>query len=156
MTSRASIIFSFLLATLLAAGAVELFYRTLSQAMIGDKEVAQTQTEKKLGPNFGSPASLQARQRKSAAKREDYTIIYRRNLFGKAKKTTEPQTVEPQPVLTTTSLDLTLLGTIGGNANDQRAIIRDKKKNTQDIYYRGDARVLHSSSSSAGNIIKKD
>ena len=71
MTSRASIIFSFLLATLLAAGAVELFYRTLSQAMIGDKEVAQTQTEKKMGPNFGSPASLQARQRNSAAMRED-------------------------------------------------------------------------------------
>lgn len=42
-------------------------------------------------------------------------------------------------MLEATSLDLTLLGTISGGVNTQRAIIQDKRKRTQEIYYKGDA-----------------
>ncbi len=45
MLRRYSIILSFLLATLLAVGGVELFYRSLDQALTGNKDLAKTKTE---------------------------------------------------------------------------------------------------------------
>lgn len=67
-------------------------------------------------------------------------VILKRKLFGPPPKEKKPVKIEQAaPVqLTVTSLDLTLLGTITGSPNNRRAIILDKKKKLQDIYYQGD------------------
>lgn len=145
MTRRSSIILSFLLATLLAVGAVEWFYGTLEKSLTGDKTAVQTETDETLPATAAEPGGgvTPAASQKTPAHqgKEDYTIIARRSLFGKVKgKTTRPPLVQkPTPAPAPTSLDLILLGTISGAGNEQRAIIQDKKKGKQDIYYKGDA-----------------
>jgi type II secretory pathway component PulC len=145
MLRRHSIILSFVLATLLAAGGVELFYSSLSQALRGDKEAVQTKTEKtvptgtSMTANADTPVRIPFKRTTVRENKEDYTIISKRNLFGKIEENNIEKAPEPEPVLTATSLKLVLLGTIGGTASDQRAFIRNKKDNTQDIYYKGDA-----------------
>ncbi len=144
MVRRYSIILSFVLATLLAAGGVELFYRSLTQALTGNKEVTgpaitgHTAGVTKDVNGDSSPPSL-LRKRGGNENKDDYTIITKRNLFGKVKEKIIAKPVETKPVLTATSLNLVLLGTINGTLNDQRAIIRNKKNNSQEIYYTGDA-----------------
>lgn len=141
MINRYTIILSFILITLLVTGAVELLYNSLGNVLIEKNNVDQTKTgEQSTGKNITRAVVLPAGQGKANRAREDYTIINKRNLFGKVQDKTKVKTPEPEPVLTTTSLDLTLLGTIGGEADDQRAIIRNKSsKNSQEIYFRGDA-----------------
>ena len=141
MINRYTIFLSFILVTLLVTGAVELLYNSLGKVLIENKNVDQIKTgEQSTGNTITRAAALPAGQGKANRGREDYTIINKRNLFGKVQDKTKEKTPEPEPVLTTTSLDLTLLGTIGGESDDQRAIIRNKSaKNSQDIYYKGDA-----------------
>lgn len=144
MARRYSILLSFVLATLLAAGAVELFYSSLSQALTADKEIMKaTRTRgttgiKKNARTGGSAPPLLS-NRGGHANKEDYTIIIKRSLFGKIPEKPGEKAPEPKPAITATSLKLVLLGTISGDTNDQRAFIRNKKDNTQDIYYKGDA-----------------
>ncbi|MDD3815621.1 MAG: type II secretion system protein N [Desulfocapsaceae bacterium] len=72
-------------------------------------------------------------------KRPDYQVILKRNLFGPSKKETKTDKTTPSAAdLAATSLDLTLLGTISGSPKNRRAIILDKKKKIQDIYFQGD------------------
>jgi len=144
MVRRYSIILSFVLATLLAAGGVELFYRSLSQSLTGGKEVTEpTKTgtaagvKKNANANRSAPPLLS--KRGGVKKKEDYSIIAKRALFGKVKEKPVAKPPIPQQTLAPTSLDLVLFGTISGTADDQRAFIRDKKKGKQDIYYVGDA-----------------
>ncbi len=141
MINRYAVILSFILTTLLVTGAVELLYNSLGKILLENNEVDQVKTVKPSNTRDKTKAVvLPARQRKTRQNREDYSIINKRGLFGKVEKKTKEKKPEPKPVLTTTSLDLTLLGTIGGEADDQRAIIRNKSsKNSQEIYFRGDA-----------------
>jgi len=138
MTQRYSTILSFILITLLVTGGVELFYNSLSKKLLENKAVEQTENEKR--PATAKKIRQQQTRQKQATKHtEDYTIISKRNLFGKVQEKTTKKAPDPEPVLATTSLDLMLLGTIGGDANEQRAIIRKKSSNTEEIYFRGDA-----------------
>ncbi len=140
MTNRLSIIGLFVLATLLATGGVELFCRFLDQTLIVEPLPSVTKASGPAWTNTGAkpPAPGMASRPGTAGK--DYSIIIKRSLFGKAqKKVTNEAAPAPTPVLEATSLDLILLGTISGGANNQRAIIQDKRKKTQDIYYKGDA-----------------
>lgn len=137
MINRLSIILSFFLATLLAIGTVELLYSSLGKVLIENKV---TQKEIK-----GSPASMvkitahkQTQQASKVANDDDYTIITKRNLFGTPPAISASVIVKPEPILSTTSLDLVLLGTIGGNPGDQRAIIRNRKSRKQALYSKGD------------------
>ena len=136
MTQRYSTILSFILITLLVIGGVELFYNSLSKKMLENNEVEQTETEN-LPDTVKTVTQQQTKRKQSSSHTENYTIISKRNLFGKVQEKTKAP--ESEPVLTTTSLDLALLGTIGGDTDEQRAIIRKKSSNTQEIYFRGDA-----------------
>ena len=145
MVRRHSILLSFILATLVAAGGVELFYRSLDQILTGNNESVETAAKTTKATAAKSSASLQLKTTAIRSGKSDYTIIIKRSLFGNVKEQVidKPAEPEPEPVLTATSLDLVLLGTIGGDANDQRAFIRNKKDKSQDIYYKGDA-IQHS------------
>lgn len=139
MASRLSIIVSFVLATLLTTGGVELFCRSLDQALTVNKQEQATLSSGSGQTINKKTTAISSKKNAQGTGSRNYTIITKRSLFGKIP-TEESETVpEPSPVLEATSLDLILLGTISGEANIQRAIIQDKKKRTQDIYYQGDA-----------------
>jgi len=138
MASRYSIILSFLLATLLAAGTVELFYSSLGKVLTASKVTAHEGVKKTPTSTFNKAAQRQVNRVKRSGSGEDYTIISKRNLFGEPPKTPNIPASKPDPILTTTSLDLMLLGTVGGNPDEQRAIIRNKKSNKEAIYTTGD------------------
>ncbi len=138
MTSRYSIILSFILATLFVTGAVELFYRSVDKVIQTSEKTLKKDVEKvALFPSKRTAA--QQTDALIALKNTDYTIITKRNLFGKASGTTSTISSTTAPILVTTSLDLMLLGTIQGSADTQRAIIRNKKSQKQAIYSRGDS-----------------
>ncbi len=137
MASRYSIILSFILVTLLAAGGVELLYSSLGKVLTESK-TAHKNVKKNLVSRRNKTEQEQATPTGKMAPDKDYTIITRRNLFGKSATTATAFTTKPQTILTTTSLDLILLGTIGGKADDQRAIIRHKKSGKDAIYTTGD------------------
>ena len=140
MVNRSSIIVSFILATLLAAGGVELFCRTLGQVLVADTQESSVTSEKTATKTFGARPSTRVRKAPKAKKKENYSIITRRSLFGKIEqKGIKKAKTAPSVALKATSLDLVLLGTISGAATVQRAIVQDKKKKTQDIYSKGDA-----------------
>ena len=141
MASRYSIILSFILATLLAVGGVELFYGSLIKKLAKNATITTQLDTTQPDTNKTPPRAVVTNHpQKKPGGKEDYSIISRRSLFGKIKATTSSKpAVQEETVLTTTSLNLALLGTIGGKDNDQRAIIRDKSDKKQDIYYKGDA-----------------
>ena len=137
MTTRLSIIGSFVLATLLAAASVELFCRSLEHALVVEE---QSSTAEASGPaRMESAAPAPGNAVNPRENSIDYTIISKRSLFGKVQQETVEAPPTAAPVLEATSLDLTLIGTISGGVNEQRAIIQDKRKKTQDIYYQGDS-----------------
>ena len=135
MTSRYSIILSFILATLLATGSVEFFYNSLGKVLTASKTDHNGVGKSSVHKVKKAPQE----QDKGTGKVTDYTIITKRNLFGEAPNTTTTLPTKPQAILTTTSLDLILLGTIGGETVDRRAIIRNKKSGQEAIYATGDA-----------------
>ena len=140
MTNRLSIIALFVLATLLATGGVELFCRFLDQTLIIAPQPSVAKTSGPARTYSGAKSATPGIASVTGAAGKDYSIIIKRSLFGKPpKKETNEVAPAPTPVLEATSLDLILLGTISGGANNQRAIIQDKRKKTQDIYYKGDA-----------------
>lgn len=142
MLNPSSIIASFVLVSLLVVGGVELFCRNIGQLLPVEQEVevaaAAQETGRKIVPR--SRQTKPSVKGRNSLAGQDYAIITRRSLFGKLKSQEEPVKVEqtPQPLQETT-LNLVLLGTISGQGNVQRAIIQDKTKKTQDIYYKGDA-----------------
>lgn len=80
-------------------------------------------------------------QGKQVARTPEYTSIVQRNIFGATEKV-EPsppaEKAEPLESLQETSLQLSLLGTIAGDAESARAIILDERARSQDIYRVGD------------------
>jgi len=141
MASRYSIILSFILATLLAVGSVELFYGSLIKRLVENETIATQPDATKRG-EIETPLKAVSTDHlpKKTGGKEDYSIITRRSLFGKIKPVpTSKPAVKEEPILATTTLNLVLLGTVGGKENDQRAIIRNKSNNEQDIYYKGDS-----------------
>lgn len=119
--------------TILAAGGVEVFYRTIFAKYLSVPPAPKSQGVGEKGVISGAAAG----NRKKPA---DRRAILKRNLFGTPAKAAKPATTEsPTPEqLAATALDLGLLGTIAGPPNKRRAIILDKKKKLQDIYYQGD------------------
>lgn len=121
----------FIIITILAIGGVEIFY------MIPFTRFMQTSRESKAqdaGTKIAAPVKSEQK------KRPDPQIILKRNLFGTPPKGANVQkTEQPAPdKLAATALELSLVGTITGLPNNRRAIILDKKKKVQSIYYQGD------------------
>ena len=73
----------------------------------------------------------------------EYTMIVERNIFGATEKSEPPPAVEEKEelieTLEETTLQLSLLGTVAGEPESGRAIILDKKVNSQNIYRVGDS-----------------
>ena len=140
MASRYSLILSFILATLLSVGGVELFYGSLIKNL-SEKDIITSQPETVKTNRRATPlkTAMTKQSRKRSGGKEDFSIITRRALFGKNKPVNSKPVVKEEPVLTTTSLNLTLLGTVSGKDNDQRAIIKNKNNKEQEIYYKGDS-----------------
>lgn len=121
-------IIPFIIITILAIGGVETFYR------IPFTRLMQTSRESKaqdVGTKIAPPVKSEQK------KRPDSQTILKRNLFGTLPKEAKAPTTE-QPAPAATALELSLLGTIAGPPNTRRAILLDKKKKVQDIYYQGD------------------
>lgn len=139
MIKRSSIIVSFILVTCLVAGGVELFCRSLGQALVVDVP-ASVETQKNSGTTAPDQSfAAQVEKSTRTGQNENYSIITKRSLFGKTEQKETKTEPPPEESLETTTLDLVLLGTISGDANTQRAFIKQQKNNSQDIYYKGDA-----------------
>jgi type II secretory pathway component PulC len=121
--------------TILAAGGVEVFYRTIFAKYLSVPSALKSQGVEEKGVISGAVPAAGSRKKPA-----DRRAILKRNLFGTPAKAAKPATTEsPTPEqLAATALDLGLLGTIAGPPNNRRAIILDKKKKLQDIYYQGD------------------
>jgi len=134
-----TILIPFILASLLAVGGSEFLCRKLDSILVADGQKTTEQKGQMQGVVPLYKSSLPAKNVATKKRKENYTIITKRSLFGKTSQKKMVKKEEVAPVLRETSLDLILLGTISGSSNVQRAIIKDKKKRTQDIYYKGDS-----------------
>lgn len=120
------------LITILAAVGVETFYRVTFTRLMPTSPSPKVQAAAVV-PQAAAPNPDKGQ------KRPDREVILKRNLFGPPPGTKSAKTAEPAPdKLAATSLELSLQGTIAGPPNKRRAIILDKKKKVQDIYYQGD------------------
>lgn len=135
MATRISNIFPFLLITLFCVGGVEGFYLGVEKLIL---DPAKT-VEPAIKPAAGVE---EVTKMKSVKRQRDYSIITRRNLFGpppQSQQTTNKQEPVPQEELEATTLDVVLMGTIGGGEENSRAIILNKKDRKQEIYQVGDS-----------------
>ncbi len=141
MSKPSSTIVSFILVTCLVVGGVEILCRNLRQMLEVDRP-ADLKTQVPDYTNIREPrksSAAQVTKRSQIRKKDTYSVITRRSLFGKIEQKEVKTKAPPQEPLETTSLDLVLLGTISGDSNTQRAFIRQRKNKRQDIYYKGDA-----------------
>lgn len=133
MATRILSYIPFLVITLLCVGGVELFYRGvehfLLDPVIGDRKVAEMAAE----PEVSKPGTKKLPV--------DYSVITKRNLFGAPSEAKSGAQGEVPPAgkdLEATSLELVLMGTIGGDEQGARAIILNKKDRKQELYHVGD------------------
>lgn len=133
MLKNISRILPFFIVTLLSIGIVELFYGVAENYLLPPKS---EKTESAIVQDQGTGHA------DKLEKHTDYDIILQRNLFRSytPDKEAPPAPVVENPLegLEPTSLDLVLMGTVSGSAGNSRAVILNRKKNKQDIYYRGD------------------
>lgn len=121
----------FIIITILAIGGVEAFYRIPFTRLMQTSQIIKTQA---AGVKIAVPVESEQK------KHPDTQTILKRNLFGPPPKEAKAATTG-QPALdklAATALELSLLGTITGPSNTRRAILLDKKKKVQEIYYQGD------------------
>ena len=131
MASHISRIIPLLVITLCCIGAVELGYSVL-EYLLFRQPVEETV----------APGTLAAKEGPMpAGAKRDYSIILTRNLFGpqfKTKDTSSAPAVDVAANLDRSSLEIVLVGTIGGSEGANRAIILDRKTRKQDLYKEGD------------------
>jgi general secretion pathway protein C len=129
-----------LLISLVIAGGVELFYTALFPRLLFIPAMPADKAGQvpKIAAAPSAPAAG-ARPTAQAQGRNEAQIIVERKLFGQAPKKEEGGSkANVAPQLTVTALEVSLVGTIDGAPKARRAILLDKKKKTQDIYYQGD------------------
>lgn len=132
MLKSISRILPFLIVTLLCIGGVELFYGMAERYLVIPEKKVQTSE---------LAAAVQGQSLQKLERHNNYDVIVDRNLFQSYLKEPEPveEVVEnPLEGLETTTLDLVLMGTISGREDRSRAIILEKAKRKQEIYYTGD------------------
>ncbi len=109
---------------------VDLFYMIIREQLrqVDTKKVVMHRT-----PGFERDHSLPSR---------DYQAIIDRNIFGSIERETEDANTEGikeiEALLEPTSLKIALLGTVVGDQQSTRAVIRDKGKKREDLYREGD------------------
>jgi hypothetical protein len=125
-------ILPFLIVTLLSIGGVELFYGVAEYYLLVPENESITGE---------ASAGIEKKAFNKLEKHKNYDVIVERNLFQSYAKEPEPvveKNDNPLAGLENTTLDLVLMGTITGRANKSRAIILEKAKRKQEIYYTGD------------------
>lgn len=131
MTKYLPKIIPVIIVTILLAGGVELFYRT-----VFTKDMA-TNPESKVQK---ATSDMAATITDGEDQQPDYQVILKRNLFGPPPKENNADETgrisADKPAAT--SLELALLGTITGPPQNRRAILLDKKTKVQNIYSQGD------------------
>lgn len=132
MLKNLSRILPFFIVTLLCIGGVELLYGVAEHYLLLPASKTAV-LESDVNPSNKSVNKLETHK--------NYEVILDRNLFQSYSR--EPEKVEPvkdNPLegLEATSLSLVLMGTISGPNDRGRAIIMEKAKKKQDIYYKGD------------------
>lgn len=134
MASRISNTLPFLIITLICVLGVEGGYLALERFVIDPVIKAEPRAEEQSAQQVQQP-----RQRPKAAAPVDYGVITRRNLFGPPPQAGSSPVVETPPeAIEATSLEVVLMGTIGGG-DDSRAIILNKQDRKQEIYSVGDS-----------------
>lgn len=133
MTSRISNIVPFLIITLVCILGVEGGYLALERFVIDPVIATKPKQETEAKQQVQQP-----RPNSRTVTRIDYGVITRRNLFGPPPDNGGPVVVETPPEeLEATSLEVVLMGTVGGG-DESRAIILDKRDRKQEIYSVGD------------------
>lgn len=132
MLKNLSRILPFFIVTLLCIGGVELFYGVAEHYLL-------LPASKIVVPE--SAVTPLAKSVQKLEKHKNYKVILDRNLFQsyiREPEKAEPVNDNPLEGLEATSLSLVLMGTISGPNDRGRAIIMEKLKKKQDIYYKGD------------------
>ena len=133
MASRISNILPFLIITLVCMLGVEGGYLALERFVI-DPVIMP----KPRGKEESAQQVQPSRQRSRVTTKVDYGVITRRNLFGPPPQANGSSELETPPEeLEATSLDVVLMGTVGGD-EESRAIILNKQDRKQEIYSVGD------------------
>ena len=130
MSRRYQIIFNlFALAMIIFIG-VDLFYMIIRAHL---RQVDTNKVVMQRAPDFKRDRSLPS---------SDYQVIADRSIFGSVEREAEEvkreETKEIEPLLEPTSLKIALLGTVVGDRQSTRAVIRDKGKKREDLYREGD------------------
>jgi len=134
MAHRISSLVPLLFITLLCVGCVEGGYLALEYFLMKNSVDRGDIVEESLKKMVQKPEITQ--------QKHDYKVILRRNLFGlpptdkKVGSGTEVSDLAED--LETTSLDITLKGTVNGEGKSKRAIILDKKTKKQELFQEGD------------------
>lgn len=126
-------IFPFLVVTLVCVGWVELFYRGVEKNLLEAVVIEQKTIET-------GDVKTTASKSPPVATDVDYSIITRRNLFGPPPSATDDAATSSPVIeeeLEATALDVVLMGTVGGEEGNERAIILKKKDRSQDLYQVG-------------------
>lgn len=116
-----------LIALLVSVG-VTIWYGRVEKKLEGTVRVEQRETA----------ALPEQEPSESVPEEKDYNIILTRNIFkavlDAGEKSASEQGLADLEELEETKMQLVLLGTVSGNAEDARAIIRDEKIKLEDIY----------------------
>lgn len=131
-TSRISGIIPLLFITLLCVGMVEGGYLMFEHFVLDPWQGSET--------GVSASQAVRLESRSMVRKKKGPEVILRRNLFGAlaGDKPAGPPVPEKTKVLTATSLQIVLMGTITGSEGTERAIILDKTKKKQELYGKGD------------------
>ena len=131
-TSRISGIIPLLFITLLCVGMVEGGYLMFEHFVLDPRPRSEIEASVNQAEQFESKTVV--RQKIGPE------VILQRNLFGAltGDKSAAPSVPEKTEVLTATSLQIVLMGTITGSEGTERAIILDKAKKKQELFSKGD------------------
>ena len=126
-----------IIALLIYAG-VSFWYGRVEERLQQPQPVASKQLEEAPGAEEVPEASeVPETSEVSGAAEEDYQIILTRNIFQAGMGDRNGQRLTDVEDLSETKLQLSLLGTVTGEKDDARAIIRDEKTKLEDLYPSG-------------------
>lgn len=132
MQGRISNIVPIVLITVISVIVVEGTYQALDYFILKPATVIQKNRVQK--------PQKEANIKDKQARKTDYRIILKRNLFGTSLKNaqSEVEDTTPQTEVKTAELGIVLMGTISGTDNNNRAIILTKKTRDQELFSTGE------------------
>ena len=132
MQGRISNIVPIVLITVISVIVVEGAYQALDYFVLKPAAVSLK--------NDAQKPQKQANLKDTQARKTDYRIILKRNLFGASLQNATPEVEDttPQTVTNKSELGIVLMGTISGSGNNNRAIILTKQTREQELFSTGE------------------